>query len=497
MSALREVFARFGVDFNAGPLVTGNAAVDAMVGNLQALGNVVAGAAIVTGIASFVDQVRATGTELDRTSRALGLNATQLQIWRGVAGQAGVTAEQLTPAIQSLRRNASAAAIAGGQMARDFRMLGVTVRETSRRDLIDTPELLQRTLEGLAEIRDPTTRAAVSMRLLGESGARLGPILEGGAEGVRSMYREIEALGVLDEDVIEASSDLTREQARLDQAFLALRGRLALYVLPAFSAVTGFVVRLTSGFRGLAQRTRLLESGFAVLGTLAVAAATRTVVAWLAAAAPIIALTAAVGGLILIVDDLWSAVNGGDSVIADALAGIETYATEGEGFLVGLAQAWSTILDLITSVVQVTAQAAAGFTGLFGMAAEAVGADGVAGAAYEAATNLGEFGERDLALESDGTAVGDRAAARVRAYREAHPIASAFTSDGIERFNALRDSAIVEERLAAKAGTTVNIARIDVSGMDEAAATRVATTAVERALASERENTLDTLGGGA
>jgi hypothetical protein len=502
-TALKEVFARFGVEFDRGPLVTGNAAVDAMVGNLQALGSVVAGAALVTGVANFVDEVRQAGTEIDRTSRALGLNARELQVWRGVAAQAGVTAEQLTPAIQSLRRNASAAAIAGGQMGTDFRRLGINVRE-GHRDLIDTPELLQRVLEGLAEVEDPTTRAAMAMRLMGESGARMGPLLENGAEGVRAMYAEVERLGVLDDEVIEASADLTREQGRLSQAFLALRGRMALLLLPAFTAVTNGVVALVSGFRSLAARTRLLETSFVVLGTLATAAAARTVTAWVAAAAPFVALGAAVLGLILIVEDLWSAINGGDSVIADALSSIEEYAAVGTGAGQTMAIAWEALLAILTSIVQVTAQATAGLVGLVGLVAEAAGADDFAAGAFETATALGEFGERDLATESDGSAEGDAIAARVRANRADRtgmlPGASFLAPDLAERYRAaadVRSGSLPAGFASGGGGTVVRIDTINANGLDEAAATRVVERAVSRAMATENDDTLDALAGGA
>lgn len=498
-TALKEVFARFGVDFDRGPLVTGNAAVDAMVGNLRELGNVVAGAAIVTGIANFVDGVRTAGTEVDRTSRALGLSRRELQEWRMLAGRAGIAAEQLTPALQTLRRNASAASIAGGQMGRDFRAVGVHVRE-GRRDLLDTGDLLLRTLEGLAEIRDPTTRAATAMRLLGEQGARLGPLLENGAEGVRAARAEIQALGGgLSDEAIEASARLTQATQELDYVMLGLRGRIALFVLPALRLLSEMGTDLAAGLNNLAGRTRVLESLFVVLGVSAAAAGARTVAAWVAAAAPFVALTGAVLLAALVFDDLWSAINGGDSVIADAIAGIEEYAATGEGAASFLANAFGAVIDVLTSIVQLTAQATAGIVGLVGFVAEAAGADEFAAAAFETATTLGEFGERDLATESDGSAESDAIAARVAERRASSTFGGMFLPDSTERFLAsqdVRNGTLPAGFASGGGGTVIRIDTINANGLDEAAATRVVERAVSSALASENDDTLDALGGG-
>jgi len=500
VSALREVFARFGVDFDASALVRGNAAVDTSVAGLQSLGSVIAGSAVVLGISNFIEETRAMGDQLGHAAVSLGLTTAALQEWQGVAGSAGVSAEQLTPAIQAMRRNASAAALAGGQMGRDFRTLGVTLRGTNG-ELLPTNDLIRGVFEGLAEVADPTERAAIAMRLLGESGARLGPVFTEGAAGVEAQLAAIRELGGgMSDEAIEASLALTWQQQRLSTSMLSLRSRIAVWLLPAVSRLTDVTSGLVQGFLRLDARTQILKVGLATLGAVAVLAGVRTAASWVAAALPFIAIGVALAALVLIVQDIWVSFQGGESVIANAIDRFESFTALGadDGPLGIMALGLHAILDLLTSIVQVAAQVGAGLTGLFGFAAEAAGFDDAAMGAYRTAVAMGDFGERDLALENDGSAAGELISARVAENRSHDANRGMITPDAFERVMATRElrASGALGGLSSTGGIVVN-AVINANGLDEAAAARVARTEIGRAVSSANEETLDAVGGGA
>lgn len=469
-NALREVFARFGVDFDAGPLTAGNSAVDGMASALSGLGNVIAGAAIVQGLRSLTTEIAAVGTELAHSSAALGLSTDELQTWRAAAASAGVSAEQLTPAVGALRRNAAAAALGAAGMRADFRRLGVTLRDENGA-LRTTEDLLTRTIEGLAGVTDPTRRAGIATRLLGESGARLAPLFERGAEGVAEARRQLELLGGgLSSETIEASEDMTAATLSMDQAFLSLRGRLALFFLPVLTRLSEGMARAVGGVSRLADHSRLLEAALAVLGTAAAAAGARTAVAWAAAAAPFVALGALVLGLILVIDDLWTGLAGGESVLLDLGLAFERWSDE---VTAGPIRAVLDAVDLLfASIREVSAfffDVAGDVTGdrSFNRDAEGLRREGIS-------ATLDEIRGRSIA-------------------RGAAPLSGA--SPGV-------DAAVASlGRGAAAAPASVDASRhvevtINGSGLSAAELERATTRAVDRALARDADDTADALASG-
>lgn len=468
-NALREVFARFGVDFDTGPLTAGNSAVDGMASALSGLGNVIAGAAIVQGIRSLTTEVAAMGTEISHSATALGLSTDELQTWRAAAASAGVSAEQLTPAVGALRRNAAAAALGAAGMRADFRRLGVTLRDENGA-LRTTEDLLTRTIEGLAGVTDPTRRAGIATRLLGESGARLAPLFERGAEGVAEARRQLELLGGgLSEETIEASEDMTSATLAMDQAFLSLRGRLALFFLPVLSRMSEGVARATGGISRLADRSHLLEAALAVLGTAAAAAGARTAVAWAAAAAPFVALGALVLGLILLVDDLFTGLAGGESVLLDLGRSFETWSdTVVDGPLRAVLDGVELLFASIREVAAFFFDVAGDVTGdrSFNRDAEGLRREGIAATVAE--SNARSIARGAPALSGANPGV-DAAVAGLG--RSAGP-----TTTTIDR--------------------SVRIDRIDVTGMTPAEAERMTTRAIDRALARDADDLADTLAAG-
>ncbi len=436
---------------------------------LSGLGNVVAGAAIVQGIRYFTTEVTATATELGHSAEALGLNTQELQAWRAAAAGAGVAAEQLNPTISTLRRNAAAAALGATGMRADFRRLGVTLRD-EHGNLRGTGDLLNRTIEGLAGVEDPTRRAGIAMRLLGEGGARLGPLFANGAEGVAQAREQLELLGGgLSEETIEAATEMTAQTLALDQAILALRGRIALFFLPALTSMNQFLARAAGALSNVADHSRLLESAILVLGTAAAAAGLRTALAWALAAAPFILLGVLVAGLILIVDDLWTGLAGGESVLSDLAIEFETWAA---GVTDGPLR---TVLDMVDLVL--------------------AGIRELAGFGFDLAGDI--TGDRSLNrtandLRSEGiTATAATANARELAAGRDAPWSFA---SGEATDNAL---ARMGGRTPAPGPTTIDrsvrIGAINTSGMTDAAAERMVTRAIERARASEADELVDTM----
>jgi hypothetical protein len=480
-SALREVFARFGVDFNTQGLDQGNAGVTALTGRLQSLGEALTGGAIVLGARAFVQQMADMGGEIDDTRQVLGLTVQGLQEWRYAAERAGVSSEQLTPALQAIRRNAAAAAAGGAGMAADFRRLGVSLKDEAG-NLRGTDDLLRQGIE------DPTARAAIAMRLMGESGARLVPLLAGGAPGIDAAAQAFRDLGGgMSDEAVQSAAEYGDAVQDLDTALLGLKSRIAVYVLPFVTRLVGAVTTAEAAFSRATDRGALLEATMITLGTAAAAAGLRTALAWAATAAPFILLGALVGGLVLIIEDIIVGLNGGRSALADFGTEIDAWAMSATGWLEPVAGAWLMIRDAIRAVVNEIASLA-GYDDFLGL--------------YQADVPT-------PAQQQERLAAARRQGEAIRAQREA---AAAARADGGVAFQAGLDLTALPAfgggGTAAAAGVigtlgrppaapqvTQTIGRIEVNapGGDPEVVRREATRAVLAALQRQADDTLDTM----
>jgi len=487
VAALREIFARFGVDFDNGPLLAGDNAVTSTVENLQGLARVVAGGALVMGIRSFAAEMTHLGDELNDTSNMLGISSTELQEWQHVARLSGVEAGEFTMAMVRLQNRMAQ----GGAGAQVFRHLGVDIRDANG-DLRNASDVLTDLADPIAHLSTQSERTGVLMDLLGRSGARLGPLFQQGSEGIRQARAELAELGGgMSVEAVQAAGELQDANTRLDVSWLSIRSRLALFVLPAMERL---VEVSTAGARALSfmsERGRILQATFVVVGAAAAAAGARSALAWAAAAVPFVGVGIAILGLILIVEDLMVAFDGGNSVFQGFADGIDEWAQQwsdpATGPISGVIQAFQFLLGIIASTYQQVAQ----LTGLLPSIGDDV--ENLAGEqGPEAALALQIAQERRAQWQASGSST------------------ESFIPDTVEREDALRQahamisSGTVPDRFQAPGGgsggaptvtQTVRIDRIDATGLTEEAAGRMVESAISRALTAQADDTLDVAAG--
>lgn len=366
MTVLRDILARFGIEAETGPLEDLDRGIGGVVGKLQQMGAALAAGTAVVGLRNFVEEMANAGDELDKTSQRLGLDTDALQAWRHAATLSGVGAEQFNAAISTLQRSALGAATGQAEMARNFRALGIDVRN-SEGDIRSTDEMLLLLADGLHGIEDPTRRAGMAMRILGESGGRLLPLFANGAEGVQAMRAELEALGGgASREFVANSAAFNDQLTRMDLAMFSLKSRLANLLLPAFTRTVTVSTDLISNFTSMVDRSHGLEAALVVLGGAAIAAGVSMSAAW---AGPILvtaAIALSIGFLILLVDDLITLFSGGRSVIGgflDEIFGVGTaaevvqYLTDAwEGLTLAIGEAF----DAVTRFFGVSVETAGG-----------------------------------------------------------------------------------------------------------------------------------------
>lgn len=305
--ALREILAKFSIEVEDGKLKSAGGSIDAMAGKLAGLATLVGGAALVGGFRSMVSEIVDLGGSLTDTSAKLGVGTGDLQRWQFAAQQTGVEAGAFSGALTKFTRTIGEAATGNAAAGDAFKALGVDVRD-SNGNIGDATELMLGAAQGLSEIQDPSLRAKAAIDLFGKSGADLLPLLGQGAEGVQALLDEADKLGgVLDESTIAALDDAGDASDKFDFAMRGVKAQLALAVLPALTAAGGKLAELVGKFTSGEEGAQHLKAALVTLGAIAFATGVRAALPW-------IGWAIVIAGLILIVDDLWTGLRGGDSI---------------------------------------------------------------------------------------------------------------------------------------------------------------------------------------
>ena len=317
MAALREIFATFGVQFDDRQLKRGAAQTQALTNKVRELGRFLAVGFIVRGAARFVSSTIAMGDELDKTARQLGLTTTELQAFSHAASLGGVDSAAFAMSVGQLQRNAHMASQGTGEAADAFRDLGVEFQDTNG-ELLSGADLMRNVADGLQNTSNSSTRTALAMMLMGRSGRRLLPMLEGGSEGLSTMTAELERLGGgASQDFIDQSVEVTDNIARWRLAMQSFKSTMLLQFMPGLNRVVEKVTEWTAAFSSNQGAMRGLKALLIAVGVIAVVVAGKMVLAWIAAGWPILLVVAAVGVLALALDDLWVTWQGGESVTRD------------------------------------------------------------------------------------------------------------------------------------------------------------------------------------
>jgi hypothetical protein len=319
---LRELLAQFGFQFDQAAAAQATQSIAGVIGSVRSLGQTLLAGAVVQGIGSFINGMIETGSELADTSAQMGISATELTEWRFAARLAGVDAGQLN---QALGRTALAAQHGSPVLRR----LGVQTRDAGG-ELRRASDIFEDAGVAIGALSNETERSAFATQLFGQSGRQLIPLFRSGRNGVRELRAEVRRLYGTDLDRLAEQADAAGDaQDRLNMVFDALQTRLSLYLLPTLTAALETMVDWGGSIAETARSSSILQAGLAVLGAIAVGAAVATIGVW---GPPLLLfglLAAAVGFVVLVVEDLITMFRGGRSVIGsflDELFGVGTAA---------------------------------------------------------------------------------------------------------------------------------------------------------------------------
>lgn len=308
-----------------------------------------AGAAIVAMVKSASD----LGDRAAKTGTKLGITAEEVQELSYAADNAGVEFGQLAAGLKHMQRNADEAKRGSKEAAAGFGLVGVRVRDASGA-VKPTITLFQEVADKIKDVQDPARRTAIAMRIFGKSGQELIPLLNEGAAGIEAMRRRAHLLGaVMDNQTAAAAEDLDDAFTDLGLIVKGVGLQFAIAFMPTVKEVIDLLVQnddlikrivktvgkwtkaiasLLSGLLKLGKfydehhvflktfavtTLTLLIFKYRALGFAAVKAAAAATLAWIKAAAPLLAILAIAALIALAVEDVYYFVTGGQSAIGN------------------------------------------------------------------------------------------------------------------------------------------------------------------------------------
>ncbi|MBB5684289.1 phage tail tape measure protein [Sphingobium boeckii] len=176
--------------------------VDGLRTKVSALGGSLIGIAASFGVAFSVDAiVRAAAAGLDYASSLqevadqLGVTTGDLQFYRYVATQTGISQDEMDAGLQKLTKTLGQAAAGGKNQGQSFKDLGVNIRDANG-DLRTAGDILPDIAEGLSKLESPVLLNAKGTELFGKAAFKLIPALQGGAAGINELAGAYKRLGI-------------------------------------------------------------------------------------------------------------------------------------------------------------------------------------------------------------------------------------------------------------------------------------------------------------
>ena len=316
MSALRELLAVFGVEFDDEGIKKGEHAVEGFKEKLGKAAEVFAEALAIDQVKEFVQGTVEAGARVGDLSERLGLSAHELQAFQFAASLAGVDAEGAAHSLSLFNRTIGEAAGGGGEAAQTFAKLGISVRD-SQGHVRDTTAVLGDVAEAFVGMGSQQERAAEAMKLFGRDGAAMLPVLADGREGIAGLRAEFEELGGgMSDAFVKQAKKVDDEEQKLALGFRSIKTAIVAEMLPGLLRVVDWFKQGVVWFQRFTRETNAVKTALMFFGGGAIIGGLRSLSTALGGViAEELLLAAPVVLAYLAFDDLFTFVNGGQSVI--------------------------------------------------------------------------------------------------------------------------------------------------------------------------------------
>lgn len=312
---------------------------------LTSLGEALVEALAVEKVGEFFKSQIEMAARTQDLSDKLGVSTDALQHFQFAAKSVGVEGESSAHSLGFLNKNIGEALLGSKEATEAFGKLHVGLKDTAG-NVRPVEDVLMDVSDGLEKLPDQQTRAAYAMKLFGREGQTLLPILSEGSEHIKELYGEADSLGIiLGGDFFRDAKKAREEMEHFDAVIGAFKARIVAAALPAITALFEWLQRGAKPLKALATQTNFLSHAMELLAAGAalklLSTGYRLVKMLGLLEAEFLLPLVGIGLLYLAFDDLMTMIEGGDSVIGDALSSIGGK----DEFIKGLKAAFDALKD--------------------------------------------------------------------------------------------------------------------------------------------------------
>ena len=252
-----------GVEQSMGRLDTRTKGLSSSFGQLRGI----IGAISVGALAAAFRSVTQEADNMGKMAQATGLAVEELTGLNYAAKLSSVETEKLGASLRLLSKNATDTANGTGEAKDAFAALGISVVDASGK-VRNGGDLINEIADKFAGLEDGSQKTALAMRIFGESGAAMIPLLNQGSEGIAAMKEEADALGVvLSQDLVDASTQINDNLTRLG---VASRGTLIGVFsesIPVIAELSDMMVEFSKNTSGVGQAAEVANTGIKLLAS--------------------------------------------------------------------------------------------------------------------------------------------------------------------------------------------------------------------------------------
>ena len=207
-------------------------------GGLTSMIGLMGGVFGVASVVNFSKNLLDIGDRMGKVSGALGLTVPKLQSFQFAAAQSGIDTEVMHKALGKFNLEIGLADQKLPGANTKFSDLGINIHDING-DLKESPQLFADVSGKIAEMQEPTEKAAAAAALFGtRAGVELLPLLNLGADGVKEFEEKLVASGAVISQ--KAAEDIAIFNDQIDIMQRQLRANLA-PVLVAILPALGFL----------------------------------------------------------------------------------------------------------------------------------------------------------------------------------------------------------------------------------------------------------------
>lgn len=233
-------------------------------------GMVVAGTMVVGALGSMINKYVEAGDEIDKMARRTGFAAETLSELRYAAQ---ITGADITAIEKGIKKMSKTIVDASEGMTTYERALGRINLTSAELIELSPEEQFLKIGYAIANLENPTMRAATAVDVFGRAGTQMLPLFESGAEGLDALREKAHELGIVfDEEAALKAAKLRDAQTDLKESLMGLGFAVAENLVPILTDMVGKITGVISKVSEWARENPTLASTItkitAVLGPL-------------------------------------------------------------------------------------------------------------------------------------------------------------------------------------------------------------------------------------